>query len=161
MGAILDLVRRGQAHSRSEIVERTGLTRSTVAQRVSALLARGLLTESMAPSTGGRPPRTLRLRADAGHVVVADVGATSLDVAVADLTGRILGHADADADVAAGPIVILGDVERQLDRLVEAVAPAGPLWGIGIGLPGPEPREPAHHARLGPLSGAGALHVAP
>lgn len=137
MGAILDLVRRGQAHSRSEIVERTGLTRSTVAQRVSALLARGLLTEAMAPSTGGRPPRTLRLRADAGHVLVADVGATSLDVAVADLTGRILGHADADADVAAGPLVILGEVERQLDRLVGAVSPAGPLWGIGIGLPGP------------------------
>lgn len=137
MGAILDLVRRGRAHSRSEIVERTGLTRSTVAQRVSALLARGLLTEAMAPSTGGRPPRTLRLRADAGHVLVADVGATSLDLAVADLTGRILGHADADADVAAGPLVILGEVERRLDRLVEEVAPAGPLWGIGIGLPGP------------------------
>src|SRR5262245_55486903 len=137
MGAILDLIRRGRAHSRSEIVERTGLTRGTVAQRVSDLLARSLLQESMAPSTGGRPPRQLELRADAGHVLVADVGATSLDVAVADLAGRILGHRDVSADVAAGPLVILHRVEELVDRLAADVAPPGRLWGIGIGLPGP------------------------
>ncbi len=137
MGAILDLVRRGQGQSRSAIVERTGLTRSTVAQRVSALLARGLLVESMAPSTGGRPPRRLELRADAGHVLVADVGATSLDVAVADAGGRLLGRLDVEADVSAGPLVTLHQVEQLFDRLVGEVAPAGQLWGIGIGLPGP------------------------
>lgn len=137
LGAILDLIRRGRARSRSEIAGLTGLTRGIVAQRVGDLLARGLVTESMAPSTGGRPPRRLGLRADAGHVLVADVGATSLDVAVADLTGRILGHRDSDADVAAGPLVILARVEELLDDLVEQVRPAGPAWGLGIGLPGP------------------------
>ena len=137
MGAILDLIRRGRAHSRSEIMERTGLTRGTVAQRVSDLLARGLLQELMAPSTGGRPPRQLELRADAGHILVADVGATSLDVAVADLAGRILGHRDVSADVAAGPLVILHQVEQWFDSVTADVGPPGPLWGIGIGLPGP------------------------
>src|SRR6188768_2023 len=121
LGAILDLIRRGRAHSRSEIGELTGLTRGIVAQRVSDLLARGLVTESLAPSTGGRPPRRLELRADAGHVLVADVGATSLDVAVADLAGRILGHRDTEADVSAGPLVILQRVEELFDELVGKV----------------------------------------
>lgn len=40
-------------------------------------------------------------------------------------------------DVAAGPLVILAKVERQLHRLTEALGPTGPPWGIGIGLPGP------------------------
>ena len=137
MGAILDLIRRGRAHSRSEIGELTGLTRGTVAQRVSDLLARGLVAESLAPSTGGRPPRRLELRADTGYILVADVGATSLDAALADLTGRILGRVDAEADVAAGPLVILRHVEELFDGLIASVRPAGEPWGIGIGLPGP------------------------
>lgn len=137
LGAILDLIRRGRAHSRSEIAGLTGLTRGVVAQRVGDLLARGLVTESMAPSTGGRPPRRLALRADAGHVLVADVGATSLDVAVADLAGRVLGHRDAAADVSAGPLAILSQVDDLADELLGHVAPPGPLWGVGIGLPGP------------------------
>ena len=137
LGAILDLIRRGRAHSRSEIGELTGLTRGIVTQRVSELLARGLVVESLAPSTGGRPPRRLELRAGAGHVLVADVGATSVDVAVADLTGRILAHRDAEADVAAGPLVILQRVEELLDELTTRVRPPGVPWGIGIGLPGP------------------------
>lgn len=137
LGAILDLIRRGRARSRSEIAGLTGLTRGIVAQRVADLLARGLVAESMAPSTGGRPPRRLALRADAGHVLVADVGATSIDVAVADLAGRVLGRRDTEADVSAGPLAILSLVEGLADRLLADAAPPGPLWGVGIGLPGP------------------------
>ena len=51
----------------------------------------------LGPSTGGRPPRQLTFRADAGHVLVADLGATSIDVAVTTLDGRILGHHDEPA----------------------------------------------------------------
>ena len=85
--AILELVRRGRAHSRPEIIRRTGLSRAIVADRVSELLARGFLFESPAPSTGGRPPRQLEFRADAGYLLVADIGATSIDVALADAAG--------------------------------------------------------------------------
>ena len=45
--------------------------------------------------------------------------------------------ADADADVSAGPLVILRHVEELFDGLVASVKPAGVAWGIGIGLPGP------------------------
>ena len=51
MVTIVDVVRR-RARSRSEISERTGLTRAVVTQRVAELLERGLLVEAVAASTG-------------------------------------------------------------------------------------------------------------
>jgi glucokinase-like ROK family protein len=137
MVAVLELVRRGRAHSRSELMERTGLSRAVVTQRVSELLARGFLVEVAAPSTGGRPPKQLEFRADAGHVLVADIGATSIDVAIADATGTVLAQVGEPADVAEGPEVILARVDDLFGRLLETHRALGALWGLGIGVPGP------------------------
>jgi glucokinase-like ROK family protein len=104
---------------------------------VNELLARGFLVESVAPSTGGRPPRQLEFRADAGHLLVADIGATSIDVALADVTGRILARMGEGTDVADGPEIILARVDRLFERLLAEYPVRGELWGLGIGLPGP------------------------
>ena len=70
---VLDEIRLGRSLSRSELVARTGLGRAIVAQRVGELIERGLVAEGdVGPSTGGRPPRQLTFRSDAGHVLVAD-----------------------------------------------------------------------------------------
>ena len=62
-----------------------------ITQRLAALAGYGLIAEDgVGPSTGGRAPRRLRFRADAGYLLVADLGATSINVAVADLGGDIL-----------------------------------------------------------------------
>jgi len=137
--AVLDEVRLGNSRFRSELVERTGLSRSIVAQRVGELLERGLVVEcDPGPSTGGRPARQLAFRAYAGHVLVADLGATSIDVAVTTLDGRILGHRDEPADIAVGPETALGRVDELFDQLLATTrALPGRLWGIGIGVPGP------------------------
>jgi glucokinase-like ROK family protein len=136
---VLDEVRLGHSHSRSEVADRTGLSRAIVAARLTELLDRGLLVEGEpGPSTGGRPPRRLAFRGDAGHVLVADLGASSIDVAVTTLDGRILAHRDEPADVAAGPDVALGRVETLFGQLRAAGRDLpGRLWGIGIGVPGP------------------------
>ena len=136
---VLDEIRRGRSRSRAEVADRTGLGRSIVAQRVGELVDRGLVAESEpGQSTGGRPPRHLVFRADAGHVLVADLGATSIDVAVTDLAGRILGHYAEPADIAAGPEVILGRVEDLFGELRRTVRGGHEsIWGIGVGVPGP------------------------
>jgi glucokinase-like ROK family protein len=136
---VLDEVRSSGSRSRAELVERTGLTRGVVAQRVGELLDLGLVVESeVGPSTGGRPPRRVSFRADAGHLLVADLGATSIDVAVTDLEGRILGHRDEPADVSAGPERCLSRVEELFAEMTSATRDLpGRLWGIGIGVPGP------------------------
>src|SRR4051812_49690076 len=56
-GALLQLVRDGTATTRAELARYTGLARSTVAQRVDALIAADLLYEAAGgQSTGGGPP---------------------------------------------------------------------------------------------------------
>jgi glucokinase-like ROK family protein len=136
---ILDEIRLGRSTSRSELAARTGLSRAVVAQRVGELIERGLISErGRGASTGGRPPRRLVFRADAGHVLVADLGATGIDVAVTSLDGRVLGHIDEPVDIAAGPELVLARVETLFDQLLAGVRGLpGPTWGIGIGLPGP------------------------
>jgi glucokinase-like ROK family protein len=136
---VLDYVRRHETCTRSELALATGLSRVSVAQRLAALLDRELVADGdLAQSTGGRAPRTLRFRGEAGHLLVADIGATSIDVAVADLSGAILAHASEPADIADGPDAILSRVEELFDDcLVQAAPVSSALWGIGIGVPGP------------------------
>jgi glucokinase-like ROK family protein len=136
---VLDEVRLGRSRSRSDIARHTGLSRAVVAQRVAELVDRGLLGDAgVGPSTGGRRPRQLVFQAAAGHVLVADLGATSIDVAVIDLAGRILDHRAEPADIATGPNRILARVEALFDGLqTHGSRLPGRLWGIGLGLPGP------------------------
>ncbi len=136
---ILDEVRLGRSTSRGELATRTGLGRAVVAQRVGELIDRGLVTErGRGISTGGRPPRRLAFRSDAGHILVADLGATGIDVAVTSLDGRVLGHTDEPADIAAGPDATLERVEALFDQLLTGVRGLpGRTWGIGVGVPGP------------------------
>jgi glucokinase-like ROK family protein len=136
---VLDYVRTHGSTTRPSLVEATGLSRAVVTQRVGELLDYGLLVEGeLGPSTGGRAPRLLRFPSDAGHLLVADLGATSVDVALADLSGTILAHAQEPCDIADGPEQVLARVEELFVRILVSGQPRpGSLWGIGIGVPGP------------------------
>jgi glucokinase-like ROK family protein len=136
---VLDLVRLGRARSRPELARMSGLGRGAVTQRVTELIDRGLLVESeLGRSTGGRPPRELAVRAEAGLVLVAPLGATHIAVGVADLTGRLLNYLEEPWDIARGPDRTLDRVEQLFDALLERDdVPRAPVYGIGVGLPGP------------------------
>lgn len=137
--AVLDAVRLAGAETRPDIMRRTGLGRAVAVQRVQELIDRGLLVEAgLGTSSGGRSPRALRFHASAGHILVADIGATSIGVGIADLSGNLLDQCEERADVTAGPDVILGRVEELFAELTgQAQDALGDVWGIGIGLPGP------------------------
>src|ERR1044071_2171631 len=76
-GAMLRLIRDGRASTRADLVALTGLARSTVAQRMDALLAQRLVIPAGASaSTGGRPPKTFAFNRHAGAVLAAALGAT-------------------------------------------------------------------------------------
>ena len=139
MRLVLDAVRLGGYRSRADLARGMGLSRAAVAQLVAVLTEHGLIEESgVEPSTGGRPPRSLRFRSEAGYLLTADLGATSIDVAATDLSARVLGHHAEAADIGAGPEAILGRVESLFAELQSALgSDAGDLWGIGIGVPGP------------------------
>jgi glucokinase-like ROK family protein len=136
---VLQLVRSGQARTRPELTRISGMGRGAVTQRVGELLDSGLLVESeLGRSTGGRPPRELAVRAEAGLVLVAPLGATHLAAGVTDLTGRVLDFVEEPGDIAAGPEATLARLEELFDQLLAGDAvPDAPVYGIGVGLPGP------------------------
>jgi predicted NBD/HSP70 family sugar kinase len=138
-GVLFQLVREGQAASRAELARTTGLARSTVSQRVDALLGLGLLVEQGGgTSTGGRPPTQLAFDAGSGVVLCADLGATHCRLAISDLECTVLASQPAEMDIARGPDVVLPWLqERFAELLVEAGRSPAEVRGIGIGVPGP------------------------
>lgn len=138
-GALLRLIRDGQATTRAELCAATGLARSTVAQRVELLMAGGLISEiGDAPSTGGRPPAVLGFNHDAGVVLVADLGATHSRLAICGLDGVPIEETAADIPISEGPTTVLGWTIDHFDALLaQAGRSARDVRGIGIGLPGP------------------------
>jgi predicted NBD/HSP70 family sugar kinase len=138
-GALLLLIREEVAVTRADLARVTGLARSTVAQRVDALLEQGLVYEAGgSASTGGRPPTVLAFNRDAGVVLVADLGATHARLAVSDLIGTPLAERASDLDIALGPEHALAWVTDQFTQLLEEVGrPSDDVRGIGVGVPGP------------------------
>jgi predicted NBD/HSP70 family sugar kinase len=138
-GALLRLIRDGSAATRAELARTTGLARSTVAQRVEALMAANLVYEAGGTaSTGGRPPTVLAFNHDAGVVLVADLGATHARLALSDLAGTALAEHAADLDIALGPERVLDWVATKFEQMLKEIGKSAPqVRGIGIGVPGP------------------------
>lgn len=138
-GELLHLVHRSGPITRTEIQERSGLSRVTVSQRVGALLDHGILREDAArESSGGRPATTLRFNTSHGVFAVAALETTRTRIAVTDLGGDVLAEAEVHLQVGAGPEHCLTAVEKGIATLLEEHASTlAPLRGIGISLPGP------------------------
>ncbi|MEV2278129.1 ROK family transcriptional regulator [Nocardiopsis sp. NPDC049922] len=137
-GHILEMIRTGTATSRSEIARATGLSRPTVALRVTELIESGLVVEGTgAVSSGGRPPTLLEFNAASGLILTSALGMARSQAAVCDLDGEILVRTPGSPDMEQGPEVT---VPWLLDTWTEQIASLGrdpsDVRGVGIGLPG-------------------------
>jgi predicted NBD/HSP70 family sugar kinase len=137
--AVLRLLLDGEPRTRADLIEQSGLARSTVTGRIEALLAAGLVVPSgEGVSTGGRPPARFAFNPAARLILAADVGATHLSVALTDLTGGILDRSTMPLNIAEGPEVVLDAVATSGQALLrKARRPVSDLAGTGVGLPGP------------------------
>ena len=132
------LKKNGQT-TRSEIMALTGWSKAKISQDVNALIRKGYLAEvGEGNSTGGRKPRMLRINNQLGYVVGIDIGATSLEIALANATGMVLDRAGETADVRQAPEVLLSRCRDIILSLISAndIVPEQVL-GIGVGVPGP------------------------
>ena len=139
LAALLHHVRTGRARSRAELVALTGASRNTISGRVDRLIGANLLAEGgRGWSTGGRPPTLLQFNSEAGCVLAVDLGVTSVDVAVTDLSARLLATAGHPIDIAEGPGAVLAEATR-LGRQVLAAAGLvdADVRAVGVGVPGP------------------------
>jgi predicted NBD/HSP70 family sugar kinase len=138
-GALLRHVRTGRARSRADLVALTGASRNTVSARVDELIAAKLLEEGGPGwSTGGRPPTLLNFNSRAGCALAVDLGVTSVDVAVTDLSAQILATVGHPIDIADGPGPVLAEVDRLAQQvLAEAGLTPADVCVVGVGVPGP------------------------
>jgi len=138
-GALFQLVRSGQARTRADLVKQTGLARSTVAQRVEALIGLGLVdVVGDGASTGGRPPKAFAFNSTRGVVCSADLGVSHSQIAVCDLAGTILASDRSELDIDLGPEKVIAWIVDQFDALLaETGHDRSAVLGVGVGVPGP------------------------
>jgi len=118
----------------------TGLSRSTVLQRLGVLRSAGLVREERdgGASSGGRPPARLAFDERSGVVLAADLGAAHGRLAVCDLLGSSLVEREAPIRIADGPDAVLAWVGESFDALLgEAGIPRDAVLALGVGVPGP------------------------
>jgi glucokinase-like ROK family protein len=127
------------ATSRHGLANQLAYSRTKANSLVAGLIEQGLVEEvGLQQSSGGRRPETLQLAGDLGVVLGADLGATSLDIAVMRPDLRIIASHSEPADVRAGPSVVLARVREVMRQLLAAqrISPKRVI-AIGLGVPGP------------------------
>ncbi|MGA7730762.1 MAG: ROK family transcriptional regulator [Chloroflexia bacterium] len=136
---VVDALRRQTAVSRTDISRLTNWSRPKVTSVVDKMIDRGFLMEvGEGDSQGGRRPTMLRLNNRLGYLIGVDIGATSMDLMLADLNAQALMRDSGLADVRSNPDVLLGEVKKRLLKMVhqQSLVPEQ-ILGIGIGVPGP------------------------
>lgn len=116
--AVMEAILRGRVISRARMADATGLSKPTVSEIVSDLLAEGWIRQ--AGETSGRAGRTAslyELNGGAGFTIGIDLGGTKLRGAIADLGGVLLSEDVEPTDVRGG-----GHVVEQIVRLCRRLA---------------------------------------
>jgi N-acetylglucosamine repressor len=131
---VLKTIFEAEKISRAEIARVTGLTRPTVSDVVSGLLAEGLVEEvGVGSSLGGKSPILLSLAKDSRYMISLNLAYDQFCGAVVNLRGEIKAMEGLPVSGRDGEQA-LALVYEVLDRLMEMNWK--PLVGIGVGTPG-------------------------
>lgn len=137
-GEVLGLIRATGGLSRAQLLERSGMARSTLYARLEELAGLGVVYEAEAldPAARGRPSRRIRFDDRRLVVLAVVIGQAVVRVAVTDPSGRELrfrtlpARLGRPADAVLGPLLDAG--QALLDERPGAV-----LAGVGIAVPAP------------------------
>ena len=136
---ILKLVRRNAPISRSELVQRMGLTSASVINITNEMLQRGFLIPSGRANEGGLGRKSLLLdvRTDAAYVIGVHLSTENIIVAVSDLRNGLDGVITRPLESRSGQ----GILDQIVCELEESLAQTGidrsRILGVGLSLPGP------------------------
>jgi glucokinase-like ROK family protein len=136
---IIDLVRKYGEFSKSDLAKLTNYSRTKITSCINALIDKNIIVASNDTEyTGGRRSKKFGLNGKFGLIAGVDIGATSIDLGIADFSGKLLLRYSEPASVKDGPIRILGRVCSLLEKMLqESNLSLEKLYGIGIGVPGP------------------------
>ena len=139
LSAIVRTLHEEGPQSRSDLVTRTGLTRSAIRVLVGELKAAGLATEDRAVRHGrpGRPSPEVSLVARAAVAVAFSIGVDTLAAAVVGMGGTLLGLSRADRPrghkVASA---VVDDLVSLLDHLPSGRPEPETVVAVGVAVAG-------------------------
>lgn len=137
LALVIATIRGSGQISRPKVVRQTGFSRTLAMKHIDIALSAGLLYEGeLGISTGGRAPRLLEFNPSAGTLLIAELGASGLSVAISDLSGNLSQVQSFNTEISLGPDLVLAHVESAFDAII-AEFKIKNIWGVGIGLPGP------------------------
>lgn len=127
--------------SRADLARETGLSRATVSNLVTDLIADGVVHEMGDGGRGrsiGRPGVPVALSRGEGFYVGVDFGRLNLRVAIADLSYRIVDESVGDFDVDVPAHVALDGAAAAVDALIASSGVDRALVrAVAVGVPGP------------------------
>ena len=136
---MIDLFLKNGEITKAVIIDSLAFSRSKINIGIAALQKKGYIRSIGAGDyTGGRRSIKFGINGDFGLVAGVDIGATSIDIAIADIAGKTYGRLSEVINVRNGPIIILERACRLIDQILNDFSLAkNRLLGIGIGVPGP------------------------
>ncbi|GAB4537970.1 MAG: ROK family transcriptional regulator [Anaerolineales bacterium] len=137
--AAVDLIRFANGISRSDLADQMGLTRAAVSLIISDLLESGVVLEAESRSVpSGRPPIVLEINPKRGLVAAVDMGATHINLAIADFSANILHKTSQPFDINRGPEICLAEADKTFRDLLKVGQIAlSNILAVGVGVPGP------------------------
>ena len=139
LGAIVRELHAHGALSRSELVARTGLTRSAIRSLVGELVHAGLAAEGPATRLGtpGRPSPVVHLVAGSAVVLALDIAVDSLAAAIVGLGGRTLARVRIERSREHSSVdEIAADLTGLARTVLGRRSAAEPVVGIGVAVVG-------------------------
>lgn len=134
---ILRIIYNEEGISRSDLIERTGLSLPTVIKFVSEFISDGAVEESgTLESTGGRKSSLLRVNPDFAYILGIDVGAHSIKLGVVRINGDIVEKEilPTGQDISGGGLS-LNDISVKIERFLDKYG-KDRFIGIGTGISG-------------------------
>lgn len=133
------LIRRYGELTKADLVDHTDYSRTKISSCIDSLVSKKIITTNGSSDyTGGRRSKTFSFNGELGLVAGIDIGATSIDVVLADFSRNIIARYGEPAIVRDGPYTILNKVTEILNKVIlENGLKPEKLTGIGIGVPGP------------------------
>jgi predicted NBD/HSP70 family sugar kinase len=139
LSAIIRELHAGGPLSRSDLVARTGLTRSAIRGLVGELAAAGLVSEERAASQGtpGRPSPLVSADPRSAVVLAMEIAVDSMAVAVVGLGGTVfeLERMDRPSGHASGAAVA-ADLADLATAVLARQQPRDPVVGVGVSVVG-------------------------
>jgi predicted NBD/HSP70 family sugar kinase len=137
LSAILDQIRSIGTVSRTELIDRSGLTGASITRIVRQLLDEGLIAETgLGESTGGKRRTLISLNPSARSSVGVSLDHDRIAYVVIDLSGRVLTEHSGRGTGSRTLSDVIPRIGEEITALLDRSGVASKLVGIGVAVAG-------------------------